>query len=122
MGAPAAKVDLLGLLPDELARFLSALGEPSYRARQLLSWLHRGAGFDDMTSLPTPLRARLADLATPGTLHSHTQETAPDRATKFAFRAPDDHIIETVLIPHGRRTTLCVSSQIGSSWTQPQAH
>src|SRR4030042_122705 len=28
MGAPAAKVDLLGLLPDELARFLSALGEP----------------------------------------------------------------------------------------------
>jgi 23S rRNA (adenine2503-C2)-methyltransferase len=116
MGAPAAKLDLLGLLPDELARFLSALGEPSYRARQLFSWLHRGARFDDMTSLPTPLRARLADLAAPGTLRSHTQDTAPDRATKFAFRAADDHIIETVLIPHGRRTTVCVSSQIGCAY------
>jgi hypothetical protein len=54
--APPPKPDFLGLLPDELARFLRGLGQPGYRARQVFAWLHRGAGFAEMTDLPKPLR------------------------------------------------------------------
>jgi 23S rRNA (adenine2503-C2)-methyltransferase len=109
----ARPLDLLGLLPDELAFFLRVLGQPAYRARQVLAWLHRGASFAEMTDLPAPLRARLASLASAGTLQVAQRESAPDAATKFAFRTPDDQVVESVLIPHRQRTTVCVSSQIG---------
>ena len=95
--------DLLGLLPDELGVFLKALGEPVYRARQLFAWLHRGASFEEMSDLPLPLRRRLAELATAGTLTLAAKETAPDGATKFGFRTADGHVIETVLIPERRQ-------------------
>ncbi|UCC68596.1 MAG: 23S rRNA (adenine(2503)-C(2))-methyltransferase RlmN [Armatimonadota bacterium] len=116
MKAPATKADLLGLLPDELVLFLRGLGQPRYRAGQLFSWLHRGAAFDEMTDLPKLLRSRLAELASAGTLRAEAQETAPDGAAKLALRATDEHLVETVLLPHGRRTTVCVSSQIGCAY------
>lgn len=116
MRTPTTRLDLLGLLPDELASFLRDLGQPAYRARQVFSWLHRGAAFEDMTDLPKSLRARLAALASAGALRLQAEETAPDGATKFAFRTTDDHVVETVLIPHPRRATVCVSSQIGCAY------
>jgi len=113
MGSETGKPDLTGLLPDELQAFLESLGEPKYRARQLFSWLHRGASFEEMTDLPRPLRERLAKRAVGHPLRIETQAEAPDGASKFAFRTADERIVETVLIPHERRTTVCVSSQIG---------
>jgi 23S rRNA (adenine2503-C2)-methyltransferase len=111
--APPPKPDFLGLLPDELARFLRGLGQPGYRARQVFAWLHRGAGFAEMTDLPKPLRERMAALATAGTLAIAERQTAPDGATRFALRTADDHLVESVLIPHRDRLTVCISSQIG---------
>lgn len=111
-----SRPELLALTIEELAVFLQALGEPRYRASQLFSWLHRGASFEEMSDLPRPLRIRLADLATAGTLSLVTREDSRDGSTKFAFRTSDKHIIETVLIPHRGRTTVCVSSQIGCAF------
>jgi 23S rRNA (adenine2503-C2)-methyltransferase len=108
--------DLLGLSPDELEALLQSLGQPRYRARQLFSWLHRGASFEEMTDLPRELRARLGELATAGTLTLVTRSDAPDRSAKFAHRTGDGHLIETVLIPYRARTTVCVSSQIGCAF------
>ncbi len=108
--------DLLGLTPDELDLFVQALGQPAYRSRQLYSWLHRGASFDEMTDLPKAFRDRLGQFATAGTLALVTRQDASDGSAKFAFRTTDGHIIETVLIPHHTRTTVCVSSQIGCAF------
>ncbi|HUU55093.1 MAG TPA: 23S rRNA (adenine(2503)-C(2))-methyltransferase RlmN [Armatimonadota bacterium] len=112
-------VDLLGMLPEEIEVFLQALGHPPYRARQLFSWLHRGAAFEEMTDLPRGIRSRLAGLARPGTLSLVDRLEAPDRAAKFGFQTADGHTIETVLIPHRNRTTVCVSSQIGCAFACP---
>ncbi len=101
---------------DELAPFLQALGEPRYRAAQLFSWLHRGASFAEMTDLPKALRDRLAQVACAGTLTLVGREGAADGSGKFAFRTIDGHLIETVLIPHRDRVTVCVSSQIGCAF------
>ena len=46
------RVELLGLLPEELELFLRDLGQPVYRVRQVFSWLHRGARFAEMSGLP----------------------------------------------------------------------
>ena len=46
---------------EELASWLRALGEPTYRGRQIAGWLYdRGArDFAEMTDLPTALRRQL---------------------------------------------------------------
>ena len=51
-----------GLAPDELAAWFTERGHPAYRARQVLdaAWSGREATFDDVLTLPGPLRAELA--------------------------------------------------------------
>lgn len=110
------RVELLDLLPEELELLLRGLGQPAYRTRQLFSWLHRGAGFAEMSDLPQPLRARLAELAVPGTLHLAETRVASDGAAKYALRTRDGHLLESVLIPHPDHLTVCVSSQIGCAF------
>ena len=54
-------IDLKSLLPEELEAYLLSIGEPRFRAKQLFSWLGKGAEtFDEMRNLPRPLRDRLA--------------------------------------------------------------
>jgi len=114
--APAHRPDLLGLLPEELDLFIRGLGQPAYRARQLFTWLHRGAAFADMTDLPLPLRERLPHLARAGSLELADRRTARDGTTKCGFRTADGHLIESVFIPHADHTTVCVSSQVGCAF------
>ncbi len=116
MDRAGGKVDLLGRLPEELEAFLQGLGEPRYRARQIFSWLHRGAPFAEMTDLPFTLRARLAEAAASSTLTLAARQQAPDGAVKFGFQTADGRTIETVLLPHRDHTTLCLSSQIGCAF------
>src|SRR5258706_408252 len=54
--------DLLGLIPEELARVALGLDQPAYRGRQLAEWMYRRGAFDfeAMTNLPAAFRARLA--------------------------------------------------------------
>ena len=48
--------ELLGLFPEELAAELAEYRLPAFRVKQIFQWLHRGAGFGDMTNLPKALR------------------------------------------------------------------
>jgi 23S rRNA (adenine2503-C2)-methyltransferase len=90
------------------------LGQPLYRARQILAWLARGArSFAEMTDLPAALRAGL-----PARLRLFSSEIAevrqsPDGTRKLLLRMEDGELVECVLIPAGARLTLCVSSMVG---------
>ena len=43
--------DIKSMTQQELSQFLKELGEPAFRAKQVFTWLHRGAAsFDEMTS------------------------------------------------------------------------
>jgi 23S rRNA (adenine2503-C2)-methyltransferase len=116
MSGSAPETDLFGLSRDELVAFLQQLGQPSYRAAQVLSWLHRGTAVAQMTDLPAALRTRLAEVADAGSLILSSRQEAPDGAAKFVFETRDGHLIETVLIPHPQRVTVCLSSQIGCAF------
>ncbi len=109
------KTDIKSLMPDELAAYLSELGQPSYRARQVFSWLHRGCGdFAEMTNLPSALRSTLTDrchLFAPRVLRR--QESALDGTMKFLWELWDGNAVETVLMRYHHGNTVCISTQVG---------
>jgi 23S rRNA (adenine2503-C2)-methyltransferase len=118
--------DLKSLLLSELQEQLCNLGEPSYRARQILDWLYkkRVDTIDKMTNLPRSLRSRLAEKLSLGKIEIVRVLGAHDTTRKFLFRLTDENLIESVLIPAspalygGRadRRTICVSTQVGCAY------
>ncbi|WP_411281946.1 23S rRNA (adenine(2503)-C(2))-methyltransferase RlmN [Gemmatimonas sp.] len=111
--------NLLDLAPDaamlRLLAWLTARGEPSYRAAQIFArlWQRPVRAFDEITELPKALREALAQSFHLPRLELSTRQTSTDGTEKFLFRMADGQLIETVSIPDGDRITLCISSQAG---------
>ncbi len=104
---------------DLLQSFLSARGEPRYRASQVWEWTARGVeGYEEMTNVPTELRHALAGEVPFSALTVETQREARDGTVKTLFRTADGHPVEAVLMRYrdGRRS-VCVSSQSGCPLT-----
>ncbi|HEX6391185.1 MAG TPA: 23S rRNA (adenine(2503)-C(2))-methyltransferase RlmN [Solirubrobacteraceae bacterium] len=104
---------------ERLQRTLDDAGEPAFRARQVWSWAARGAaGYEVMTDVPAPLRARLAEAVPFSTLTVVEQAHARDGTVKSLFHTSDGRAVEAVLMRYrdGRRS-LCLSSQSGCPLT-----
>jgi 23S rRNA (adenine2503-C2)-methyltransferase len=99
----------------DLPAWLAARGHPGFRARQVESWLARGAAdFDEMRELPGALRADLAASFRLSSLEEiASSEIAPDRTTKYLYRLDGGYTVEAVVMRYPRRSTLCISSQVG---------
>lgn len=109
------KINLLGLDYKAMTEFFVQLGEKSYRAQQVLKWLHF-EGVSDisaMTNLSKALRTKLDEIAEIRTPEIAYESTASDGTRKWLLRLADGNCIETVFIPEKTRGTLCVSSQVG---------
>src|SRR3954452_93115 len=94
-------------------------GGPAFRARQVWRWASSGAaGYEEMTDLPAPLRARLADEVPFSTLDLVREAHAKDGTIKALFQTADGRPVEAVLMRYrdGRRS-VCVSSQSGCPLT-----
>ncbi|PIE56876.1 MAG: 23S rRNA (adenine(2503)-C(2))-methyltransferase RlmN [Desulfobulbus propionicus] len=109
------KRDLKNLTQDQLVDFVRSLGQPDFRARQLLAWIYRPGkiGFDEMTDLAKVFREVLQKYACISRFESFQVERSRDGSAKFAFRLDDAELIESVLIPEEDRSTLCLSTQVG---------
>jgi len=115
-GAMAAvKTDIRDLTLEDMRAELAAMGEKPYRAGQIFDWLYkkRAASFDEMTSLPKPLREKLAARFGFTVLALEDRRSSADGTTRFLFRLGDGRHIESVLIPAGPRRTVCLSTQVG---------
>jgi 23S rRNA (adenine2503-C2)-methyltransferase len=102
-----------------LEQTLADRGEPAYRARQVWEWTARGvSGYEEMTNVPAPLRAALAESVPFSTLELSDEARSRDGTVKALFRTADGHPVEAVLMRYrdGRRS-LCVSSQSGCPLT-----
>ncbi|MGE5552676.1 MAG: 23S rRNA (adenine(2503)-C(2))-methyltransferase RlmN [Betaproteobacteria bacterium] len=107
---------VLGLFREELAERLAALGQPAYRAGQVMRWVYRKGArtFAEMTDLPAELRATLAQEAAVGRPEVATVQRTEDGATaKLLLRLADGETVETVLLHHCYGVSVCVSSQVG---------
>lgn len=108
-------IDIKSMLPEELGAWLKELGQPSFRAKQIFQWLHRGAtSFDEMTNLPKSLRETLqAQSYITVPMVERKQQSALDGTIKYLWRLRDGNCVETVLMRYQHGNTVCVSCQVG---------
>lgn len=111
----ADKVNLLDYDQSALADFFAEIGEKSYRATQVLKWIHQAGvtDFNAMSNLSNALRQRLSVLAEIAVPQIVTTPQSVDGTQKWLLQLDCGNRIETVFIPEGDRGTLCVSSQVG---------
>lgn len=110
------KIQLYDLTLDEMIRFVTGLGEPTFRARQLWGWLYQryAGGFEGMTNLPVSLRRQLSETATLDTSTIVAEQLSSDGQTKkILSQLEDGRFTETVLMRYEKRRTLCISTQSG---------
>src|SRR5213595_3833139 len=112
-------VDLLSLVPDAartaLAQWLAERGEPAYRARQVLPrlWERPVGSWDEAAELPAALRRALTETLPLRRLALSARQVSQDGTEKYLWDLGDGEAVESVLIPEGKRRTLCISSQVG---------
>ena len=110
------KKDLKSMTLEELTEELQAMGEKSFRAKQLYQWMHQklAADFDEMTNLSKPLRDRLAREYIWTALETvDVKVSGVDGTRKYLFRLNDGNVIESVLMRYHHGNSVCVSSQVG---------
>lgn len=98
---------------DEVAKLLSDLGEPRYRAKQVYAWLVRGVRPAEMTNLPKALREKLAALPYGAVSIFQKRLSERDGTAKFLFSLEDENLIEGVLMRYHYGNTVCLSTQVG---------
>ncbi len=112
-------IDLLSLPPEAaraaLDEWLATRGEAPYRVRQVLPrlWQRPVACWADASELPAALRAALDEAFPLLRLALGARQVSQDGTEKFLWKLGDGEAIESVLIPEGKRRTLCISSQAG---------
>ena len=108
--------------PQELLSWFSDRGEAAFRARQLADhvWSGRAQSFEDIHTLPGPLREALEATYRFGTITHTERKQADGGLTDKALHSLDDgRVVESVLMRYPargsrrERTTLCISSQAG---------
>lgn len=111
----STKVNLLDFDRASLTAFFAGLGEPAFRATQVLKWLHQVgvSNIEAMTNLSKALRQQLQDSAEIVVPEIAMEQKSADGTCKWLLRLADNNCIETVYIPEDDRGTLCVSSQVG---------
>jgi 23S rRNA (adenine2503-C2)-methyltransferase len=100
---------------DAATSALAAWGEPSYRGRQVRQAVTRDlvASWAEATTLPRALRERLEAEVPFADLVLDAEQRSSDGTVKARFQTRDGFPVETVLMRHGDRHAVCVSSQSG---------
>jgi len=110
-----SKPNLLGFDRPAMEAFFESLGEKSFRASQVMKWMHQlgVSDFNEMTNISKPLRADLAAQAQITVPSIISDKLSDDGTRKWLLSVPGKSAIEMVFIPEESRGTLCVSSQVG---------
>lgn len=109
------KLYALDLNKTQWTELLEKLGQPKFRADQLLQWMWQKHVFnaEDMTNLSKALREKLpeeVDFAAPELVR---EQRSKDGTRKFLWRLRDGSTVESVLLKSGTRLTACISTQVG---------
>ena len=111
----AERTNLLDLDRPGMEALIADMGFKPFHGRNLLKWIHKHGvtDFAQMTDLPKVLRERLAAETRIGLPEIVFEQPSLDGTTKWVLELDDGQRIETVYIPDGDRSTICVSSQVG---------
>jgi 23S rRNA (adenine2503-C2)-methyltransferase len=111
------KKDIRALTKEELRDFFVDNGDKAFRGNQVYEWLWSKAShtFEDMTNVSKTTRAMLEDNFVINQIKEDSMQRSKDGTIKNGIKLHDGFIVESVLIPTPKRTTACVSSQVGCS-------
>lgn len=110
------KTDINSLTYEKLNSVIEKLGQPTFRAKQIYTWLHKYgvSSFDEMTNISKQLREILADNYFISTCEIEDKYTSKiDDTVKYLFRLYDGEYVESVIMKYKYGYTICVSSQVG---------
>ena len=109
------KTNLLGMSLNAMEKFFVSLGEKPYRARQVFQWIHQKgiSNFDEMSNLSNDLKYVLEEKTEIKPPEIVYEKDSKDGTRKWVLSVGEGDLVEMVLIPEGKRATLCVSSQVG---------
>lgn len=109
------KQDLKSMNLTEMTEAVRGLGEPAFRAKQIFTWLHKGArSFEDMTNLSKALRQKLDEqfyITVPEIVRK--QQSQKDGTIKYLWKLRDGNCVETVLMRYHHGNSVCISSEVG---------
>jgi len=108
-------INLKDLTYDGLCQLVLSMGESAFRAGQIYSWLHKGAGsFDEMTNLSLSLRQKLSESTFVSCPSIELKlKSKIDGTVKYLFGLSDGNCIETVVMKYNHGLSVCISSQVG---------
>ena len=106
---------LFDFTDSQLADFITSMGQPKFRAKQIRDWLNRGApDFQVMKNLPAALRDQLDGVAQTLPVRVVKKlQSGDNQTTKFLLGLGDAEQIECVLMRTSYGNSVCVSSQAG---------
>ena len=108
-------MNLKSMTQQEIGAVLKELGQPTFRAKQVYTWLHKGVrSYDEMSNLPKTLRDALSQqypICAPEVVRK--QESQKDGTIKYLWRLSDGNCVETVLRRYHYGNTVCISTEVG---------
>lgn len=107
--------DLKSMTVDELKDWVTSVGQPAFRAKQIYQWFHvkLADSTEEMTNLPKTLRELMDSQDIYGVDVVTRLESKDDGTNKFLFRLFDGNVIESVLMRYKHGNSVCISSQVG---------
>lgn len=109
------KINLRDFTYDELENFITSLGQPKFRAKQIFKWLYvKPTEIEAMTDLPKSFREKLSSECT--VCLPKIEEkfiSSIDETRKYLLKLEDGNYIESVLMKYNHGYSVCISSQVG---------
>ncbi len=112
-----SKKDIRALTKEELQEFFLSHDISKFRGSQVYQWLwQKGVkDFELMSNLSLSHRSLLKKYFEIKNININHQQNSKDGTIKIAVKLYDGFTVESVLIPTSKRTTACISSQVGCS-------
>jgi 23S rRNA (adenine2503-C2)-methyltransferase len=111
------KRDIRALTKEQLRDFFVANGDKAFRGNQVFEWLWSKSlfTFEEMTNISKQTREMLDANFVINHIKVDSMQKSKDGTIKNGIKLHDGFVVESVLIPTEKRTTACVSSQVGCS-------
>ena len=111
------KKDIRALTKEELRFFFVENNDQAFRGNQVYEWLWSKSlhTFEEMTNISKETREMLEANFVINHIKVDSMQRSKDGTIKNGIKLHDGLIVESVLIPTEKRTTACVSSQVGCS-------
>lgn len=110
-----AKINIYGLTLEQLATQMVGLGQKTFRAKQLYSWLYKKdvSSFDQMSDVSLSFREVLKEKYCLDLPTIFTEQLSSDGTIKLLLQLSDGQKIETVLMRYIYGNAICVTSEVG---------